>query len=132
MHLNLGPPVIVIGRFSSTSNHLLHAREQRRGRARRCKEGRRSWLGEGAMGKKEELTAQPNREGKGVACGRRERGGLPFIDRKLWTYQPSAPGGIDGRATLDGVFWHFLLVFGSCSLHEISSLIYTLQFLYRT
>jgi hypothetical protein len=32
-------------------------------------------MGEGAMGKKEELSAEPNREGKGVVCGRRERVG---------------------------------------------------------
>jgi hypothetical protein len=32
-------------------------------------------MGEGAMGKKEELPAQPNREGKGVVCERMERVG---------------------------------------------------------
>jgi hypothetical protein len=71
----LGPLVIGTGRSFSTSSHLLHAREQRRGRARRCREGRRPWMGEGAMGKKEELPAQPNREGKGVVCERMERVG---------------------------------------------------------
>jgi hypothetical protein len=52
----------------------------------RCSHGRelpaleRERGGRGRRGEGEELPAQPNREGKWVVCGRRERGGLLFID----------------------------------------------------
>jgi hypothetical protein len=68
-HLALGPPVI-ISRGSSSSREQQEAAGEGR-----CSHGRELPVleGEGAVGKKEELLAHPNIEGKVVVCGRRER-----------------------------------------------------------
>jgi hypothetical protein len=84
----------------------LHSSAPRRARA----EGER-WRGRG-------------REGRGQ--------GLPFIGPSsghVRLHQQVAGAAV---TTLDDVFWHFPLGIGSWLLHKISSLIYTLQLLYRT
>jgi hypothetical protein len=114
-HLASDPPVIV-SRGSSSREQQKVAGEGRCSHGRELPALERERGGRGRRGEGEVLPAQPNREGKGVVCGRRERGGLPFIDRKLWTCHPSAAGGSDGRAALGGHFWRLLFGFGSRSL----------------
>jgi hypothetical protein len=58
--------------------------------------------------------------------------GLPFIELSsghVRQHQQVAGGKV---STLGGHFWHFPLGIGPQSEYEIFSLIYTLQFLYRT
>jgi len=75
-------------------------------------------------------SAEQRREGSGV--WEKGEGGLPFIEpssRHVRLHQQVAGAAV---TTLDDVFWHFPLGIGSWLLHKISSLIYTLQLLYRT
>jgi hypothetical protein len=83
------------------------------------------------------------REGEGGRRG--EEGsravGLPFKEvspaaigrdgrpAELWSVSLLAG---DGRATLDGCFWHFPFGIGPWLLHKISFLMYNLQIVYMT
>ena len=72
------------------------------------REGRRPWMGEGAMGKKEELPAQPKQRREGSGVWEKGEGGLPFIEpssRHARLHQQVAG---DGRATLGAHFRCFL------------------------
>jgi hypothetical protein len=83
------------------------------------------------VGEKEKGLVAGGEEREDEVCGRRER--VAAIYRaKLSTCETAPAGGSDGSATLCVVFCPLLLVFGSWSLNEISSLIYTLQCLYIT
>jgi hypothetical protein len=77
------------------------------------REGRRPWMGEGAMGKKEELPAQPKQRREGSGVWEKGEGGLPFIEPSSGHVRLHQQMAGDGRATLGAYFCRFPLGIGS-------------------
>jgi hypothetical protein len=76
--------------------------------------------------------AGPEREKRGDGVKEKGQCGLPFIEPRSGHVSQLQQVAGATVITLGDVFWQFLLRIGSWLLHKISSLIYTVQFLYRT
>jgi hypothetical protein len=70
-------------------------------------------MGEGAMGKKEELPAQPKQRREGSGVWEKGEGGLPFIEPSSGYVRLHQQMAGDGRATLGAHFRRFPLGIGS-------------------
>ena len=64
-------------------------------------------MGEGAMGKKEELPAQPKQRREGSGVWEKGEDGLPFIERSSRHVRLQQQMAGDGRATLGPHFRRF-------------------------